>query len=83
MVHRIDRKYFFGFELLKYGGFWIPVSDTEKTLIDFVYFRHYLRADVLHKLAKSADRRKIRRYLKMYDKRLSQKVLSLLEAGGE
>ena len=83
MVHRIDKKHFFGFELLKYGGFWIPVSDNEKTLIDFLYFRHYLRADVLHELRKASDPRKIKGYLKMYDARFSQKVLGMLEAHGK
>ncbi|MHA1853248.1 MAG: type IV toxin-antitoxin system AbiEi family antitoxin domain-containing protein [Candidatus Heimdallarchaeaceae archaeon] len=38
IIHRISPKYFFGFDYLKYGDFFIPVSDIEKTLIDLVYF---------------------------------------------
>ena len=78
VVHRIDAKHFFGFELLRYGDLWIPVSDAEKTLIDFVYFRHYLRADALERLKRSVDPKKVRKYLRLYDGRLSQKVSRML-----
>lgn len=78
VIHRIDRRHFFGFELVKYGDLWIPVSDAEKTIIDFVYFNHYLRPDALRKLKKDVDIGKIRRYLKAYDRRFSDKVMGLL-----
>jgi predicted transcriptional regulator of viral defense system len=35
LVRRIKRKMFFGFDLIKHYDFWIPVSDAEKTIIDF------------------------------------------------
>ena len=73
VIHRIDLKHFFGFELVKYGDLWIPVSDAEKTIIDFVYFNHYLRPDILNKLKRDADVGKIKRYLKAYDRRFSNK----------
>ncbi len=77
-VHRISKKHFFGFELVKYGEMWIPVSDVEKTIIDFAYFGHYLRPDVLRSLSKDVDIAKIKRYLKAYDARFSRKVMALL-----
>lgn len=47
VVRRITRRMFFGFEMMKYYDVWIPVSDAEKTLIDFVYFRLRLPDDAL------------------------------------
>ncbi|MCL5099961.1 MAG: type IV toxin-antitoxin system AbiEi family antitoxin domain-containing protein [Candidatus Marsarchaeota archaeon] len=66
VVQRIDKELFFGYELVKYYDFWIPVSDIEKTLIDFVYFKHYLRKDVLKELKRTANREKLSGYLKAY-----------------
>ncbi|EQD66731.1 transcriptional regulator, partial [mine drainage metagenome] len=36
VVRRIDRKMFFGYTFVNYEEFYIPVSDTEKTLIDLI-----------------------------------------------
>ncbi len=66
VVHRIDPEYFFGFDYLPYGGFQVPVSDLEKTLIDLVYFRESPGSEVLKTLAEKADRRVLRRYLRGY-----------------
>jgi len=66
VLHRINAKYFFGFDYLDYGGIAMPVSDVEKTLIDLVYYRELPGADVLRKLAKEADESKLRDYLLRY-----------------
>lgn len=66
VVHRIDPGYFFGFDYLPYGGFHVPVSDVEKTLIDLVYFGESPGQDVLQELAQKADRRVLARYLRCY-----------------
>jgi predicted transcriptional regulator of viral defense system len=79
VLHRISGKHFFGYELLRYGNIWIPVSDTEKTLIDFIYFKHYLRDDVAMKMIKQVDAKKMRSYLKRYDKRTADKVTHLVK----
>ncbi len=66
VVQRVDDSLFFGYELVKYYDFWIPVSDLEKTLIDFFYFRHYLREDVLKELKRKISEEKLNGYLKRY-----------------
>jgi predicted transcriptional regulator of viral defense system len=66
VVRRIDPRYFFGFDQLSYGGFSVPVSDFEKTLIDLVYFRESPGGDFVRRLAKKADRRVLGGYLRLY-----------------
>jgi len=78
IVRRINPRYFFGFELIKYGSFYIPVSDVEKTLIDFVYFKEVLDKEVLNEIKRRVDRKKINKYLKRYPERIRKNVISLL-----
>jgi predicted transcriptional regulator of viral defense system len=78
-VLRIRRDLFFGYDFVQSGGFWIPVSDYEKTLIDFIYFNHYLRKDVLKALRYRIDERRLVSYLKYYNKKIKQKVLQELK----
>ena len=63
-VRRIDRRMFFGFSMMRYKGFWIPVSDLEKTLIDFIYFKEPLSQEVEAEMRKKADGKILREYLK-------------------
>lgn len=74
MVRRISRRMFFGFEMLRYGDFWIPVSDVEKTLIDLIYFRQPLGAEVIVEIKKQIDRKKLGEYLKRCPARVKKKV---------
>lgn len=74
VVKRISRKMFFGFETVKYAGFWVPVSGFEKTLIDFVYFRQPLSKDVSKELWKRVNRKKLREYLKQCPKWVKQNL---------
>ncbi len=80
LIRRIDKKYFFGYELLKYGSFWMPVSDIEKTVIDMIYFGDGIRDELLDGINKSIDRKKLNGYLKRYSKGFREKVISKLEA---
>ena len=65
VVRRINRRMFFGFETVRYGDFWIPVSDVEKTLIDFVYFRQPpLSAETIAEIKSKLDWKKLDVYLK-------------------
>ena len=78
IVHRISGKYFFGFEYLKYGEFFIPVSDVEKTLIDLVYFNEMPSREVLDEMREKIDKRKLNIYLRRFEPKLRQHVLKLI-----
>ena len=66
VVHRILSQYFFGFDLLKYGDFFLPVSDIEKTLIDLVYFKEIPPKEVLKAMKEKIQPTKLNSYLKVY-----------------
>jgi len=78
ILHRLSPKYLFGYELMEYGNFHIPVSDIEKTLIDLVYFNEVLDKKVLTRIKKKIDRKKLEKYLKPYSKKFKKKVNSLV-----
>lgn len=80
LVRRINRKMFFGFESLKHFGFWLPVSDAEKTLIDFVYFNEPLSDETLKELKKKINKKKLFVYLKKCPKNTRKKVKELLDS---
>lgn len=63
LVRRIDRRMFFGMDMIRYSDFWVPVSDVEKTLIDFVYFGEFLPKDTLLRIRRSINPKKLREYL--------------------
>ena len=65
-VHRIDPRYFFGFDFIPYGRYQVPVSDPEKTMIDLVYFRERPGKEAVVETMKRADRGLLRRYLRRY-----------------
>ena len=79
ILRRIEPKYFFGFELINYNNFFIPVSDIEKTLIDFVYFNEVLTKETLKEILKKIDWKKLSEYLQKYPKRIKERVEKLLE----
>jgi len=78
LVRRISRKMFFGFEMLKHGSLWLPVSCPEKTLIDFVYFGEHLPKNALEKLLEKSDEKRLRQFLEKTPKKTSTKVQQLL-----
>jgi predicted transcriptional regulator of viral defense system len=78
-VLHIRRELFFGYDFVLSDELWVPVSDYEKTLIDFIYFNHYLRRDVLKILRLKIDKKKLVTYLKHYNKRIRQKVIQELK----
>lgn len=69
MIRRIARKYFFGFEYKKYGDFYIPVSDIEKTFIDMFYFKQKMDKELLKNFRKRISKKKLEKYLKIYPKK--------------
>lgn len=74
LLHRISSRYLFGFDYLRYGDFFLPVSDLEKTLIDLAYFDESPGDDIMRRLARSADPRKLSRYLRPYPKGTRNRV---------
>lgn len=74
MIRRIDKKYFFGFDYMKDGDFYFPVSDVEKTFIDMIYFKQYLSEETLNEFRERIDLRKLRSYLKNYPMRFRKIV---------
>lgn len=74
ILRRIKPSYFFGADMLRYGDLFVPVSDLEKTLIDFIYFREHLEKEVLSDLKRKIDRKKLEKYLKVYPKKFRENV---------
>ena len=74
VIRRISSKYFFGFEYVKYGDFYFPYSDIEKTFIDLAYFRQNIDKEVLKNFKKRINKKKLKGYLKKYPKRFRKKV---------
>ena len=74
IIKRIGRKMFFGFDFVKQFDFELPVSDPEKTLIDFAYFRQQLDPAVLHEIKKRIDGQKLRQYLLKCPKYVKVKI---------
>lgn len=79
VVRRISRSMFFGHKMEKYSDFWIPVSDVEKTLIDFAYFKEPLEKEALKEIGKRADERVLAGYLLRCPKWVKKRVGKMLE----
>ncbi len=81
VLHRITRKYFFGFDFIDYYNIQVPVSDIEKTLIDFIYYKEEssLSKEVIKDIKEKIDKKKLNEYLTAYPIHLQEKVLSILK----
>lgn len=79
IIHRIETRYLFGVEFIKYGEFYLPVSDIEKTLIDLIYFKRKLDKDIIKEFKKRVDGAKLNDYLKRYPSRIGKQVLGVVE----
>jgi predicted transcriptional regulator of viral defense system len=78
LVKRIPSNLFFGYDLLKRGSFWIPVSNLEKTIIDMMYFDNYIRDELWSGILKELDMKRLREYLKRYKKRFRDEMLKTI-----
>jgi len=74
VVRRISRKMFFGYEMVKYSGFWVPVSDVEKTFLDMAYYRQHIGKGLEKEFAKKIDKKKLKKYLKAAPERVREKI---------
>ncbi len=79
VVRRIDRKMFFGYSLIKYGDFYIPVSDSEKTLIDMTYYHEYIPEETKLALIDSIKPQIFHEYCSRLSPILKKRVLSVIE----
>ncbi|MEK6887052.1 MAG: hypothetical protein AABW88_04415 [Nanoarchaeota archaeon] len=78
LIKRIDTKYMFGYDYGREGEFYLPYSDIEKTLIDVIFFKLSLSKDVLTKMKKKTDRKKLNMYLKHYPASFRRKFSKLV-----
>ena len=62
VLHRINGKAFFGFDYVNYGGIFVPVSDVEKTLLDFNYYGISLDRETRSTLENIVNRKKLEEY---------------------
>ncbi len=79
IIKRISPKYFFGFEHIKLGKFYIPVSDIEKTFIDMIYFKQKINKETLENFKKRINAKKLKRYLKHYPAKIKNKIWKLFK----
>lgn len=77
LLRNIDKKHFFGFELQKENGFYLPYSDLEKTLIDMVVFNQKISKEVIFEIRKKINRDRLNEYLKRYGKNIRNRVLEI------
>jgi predicted transcriptional regulator of viral defense system len=73
-LRRISRKYFFGFDFIKYYDIEIPVSDIEKTLIDLVYYRQNISKEIITNSKEKLDFKKLDQYLLKYPSFIKNKI---------
>ncbi len=78
LVRNINGKYFFGVELVREGSFYLPYSDLEKTLIDFIVFNEKIDDSILKALVKRVDRNKLKKYLQKYPEKIKERVERVL-----
>lgn len=74
LIKNIDKKYFFGFDYVKEGSFYLPYSDLEKTFIDMVMFNQNINKEVLKNIKKRINNRKLFDYLKKYPVKVKKRV---------
>ena len=78
-IQKIPKKLFFGYELLKYYDFWIPVADIEKSFIDMLYLNKGIREELIDKIIPKIRKDKLKNYLSKYKKNFSELVFGIYE----
>jgi predicted transcriptional regulator of viral defense system len=74
IIRKISKKMFFGYEYINYSGIFVPVSDPEKTFIDFFYFKTPFPKECRIKL----NKQKLKRYLKLCNPILRKRIEKFL-----
>ncbi|EQD50004.1 transcriptional regulator [mine drainage metagenome] len=78
-IQRIGKDLMFGYGVIKRGGYWIPVSEPEKTIIDMVSLGQHVSEPVRKALKKIVDRKKLVSYLKSYGNPVAAKTMEVLD----
>lgn len=78
-LRNISPNYFFGWNFIEEGNFYLPYSDLEKTFIDMIVFNQTMDRDVLKKIKKSMNKGKFLKYLKKYPRKIRERVLSVYD----
>ena len=74
LIRWIERSMFFGYSLVEYGDFFIPVADAEKTLIDMVYYHEFMPEEVKDEILKAVKKEKLQEYILMLPEYLRKRV---------
>ena len=64
LIRRIKPSGMFGYEVKQYYDFYIPISNFEKTLVDFIYYREPIPKTAFRAIYKRCDLDLVRGYLK-------------------
>ena len=78
LLRNINKKYFFGWEYIKEGNFYLPYSDLEKTFIDMIVFNQKMDGEVLKKIKKMINKKRLYGYLKKYPLITREKIINLM-----
>lgn len=80
ILRRINENGFFGFEYINYGGVFVPVSDIEKTLLDFIYYDVNIDPETLAVLKGKSDENKLMQYSrKLFGEHGDEVITALLQ----
>ncbi len=78
LIRRVDKKYLFGFDYYPCQEFYLPYSDVEKTLIDLVYFKQKPGKEIIRRIRKKLNLKKLDFYLGKYPPKIKNRVLKSL-----
>lgn len=77
-IRHISNKYFFGYEYMLDGDFYLPYSDVEKTFIDMAIFNQKMSKELLVRFKEGINKKKLEIYLKKYSIKFRKKVLKII-----
>lgn len=81
IVRVIDPRHFFGYEFVEMGNLCVPVSDIEKTFIDLLYFRSWIRG--YERLFRGKiNPSRLKDYLSSYDSGFVKRIGPVLKKTG-
>ena len=81
VIRWIERSMFFGYSLVEYGDFFIPVADTEKILIDMVYYHEFLPEEVKNEILSAVNKKKLQEYILMLPDYMKKRVIAFTGIG--
>lgn len=81
VIRWIERSMFFGYSLVGYGDFFIPVADTEKILIDMVYYHEFLPEEVKNEILRAVNKKKLQEYILMLPDYMKKRVIAFTGIG--